>query len=129
MNEQQDSLEGFRRERRDGYDELEDELRAFRSLAVDDEDMGLLQEVLKKNAVVAALRQQDAPFRRLATHAAQVLDHAQKRWVENPDPRSDKAINAHHDARAARLVLDWIADQIEVGEEAERRLEVEGQYE
>lgn len=119
-----DPLDGFRGSgSSDRYAQMEEELLAFRSLAVDDENVELLRDILKKDEIMAELRNQSGPFRRLATHAYSVLDSAQKQWIETDDPRSDAAIVAHGNARSARLVIDWIAHQIEIGKSAETQVE------
>ena len=118
-----DPLDGFRGSGlSDRYQQLEEELLAFRSLAVDDENVELLRDILKKDQIIAELKNESGPFRRLATHAYNVLDHARSRWIEMEDPTSVEAINAHRDARAARLVIDWIGHQIEIGKAAEEQV-------
>jgi hypothetical protein len=118
-----DPLDGFRSSGSDRYAQLEEELLAFRSLAVDDENVELLRDILKKDEIMAALKETGGPFRRIATHAYNVFDQAKTRWVECDDPTSVEALNAHRDARAARLVIDWIAHQIEIGQQAQEQVE------
>jgi uncharacterized protein (DUF2336 family) len=97
----------------------------FHALAEDDVDVANLQLVLKKNKLVEELAQQSSPLRRLVSHAQRVLDDAARRWVEQGDPRHEQAVLAHRDARAARLVIDWVAEQIDIGKQAEMQLENE----
>lgn len=119
-----DPLQGYRgAPTRDAYDELEREVQAYRALAEDDVDIENLSHVLKKDALVQELANESSALRRLVSHAQQVLEYATRRWVEQANPQHEQAINAHRDARAARLVIDWVDEQISVGKQAERQLE------
>ena len=118
-----DPLDGFRRIANDEYDALENEVMAFRALAEDDEDLENLAYVLKRNKLLDELAKQSSVIRRLAAHANRVMEEACGRWMEVSDPRHQQAVDAHRDARAARLVIDWIEDQISAGNQAERQLE------
>lgn len=121
-----DPLDGYRgRPSLEDYDKLEEEVRAFRELGETDIDLSLLGQVLKKDNLLKELNNESSVLKRLATHAYKVLDSASDRWVLESDANSVEAISAHGDARAARLVIDWIAEQIEIGNQAERQLEVE----
>lgn len=118
-----DPLEGYRRISNEEFDDLTREVNLYRSLAEDDEDRMNLSLVMKRNRLQEALRDESSALRRLVNHVDRVLTDAQSRWLEVSDPRSQQALDAHRDARAARLVIDWIEDQISIGNQAERQLE------
>ena len=126
IKSQADPLDGYRANLdMDAIRALEDEVMAYRGLAEDDIDTAALQAVMKKNALMNDLTGESTPLKRLVTHCYMVMEDATNRWVEVSDPKSESAVNAHHDARAARLVLDWVGDQITVGKQAEVQLEAE----
>jgi len=117
-----DPLDGFRRVPNEEFDELERELLAYRGLAQTDDDLANLSYVLKRNSLLNELEKQSSPLRRLVAHATQVMDAAFHDWVESADPESGQAMDSHRNARAARLVIDWVEEQIAVGNQAEGQL-------
>ena len=125
-NEASDPLDGYRgRPTLGEYEALEEEVRAFREFADSDIDIECLADVLKKDNLLKELKDESSTLKRLVTHAYKVMDNATKRWQFEGDPKSVAAVNAHGDARAARLVIDWIETQIEIGNQSERQLEAE----
>ena len=122
-----DPLDGFRRIANSDYDALEQELGAFRALAHDEEDLQALSLVLKRDALLRSLNEEAGPLRRLAAHATRVYEEACQRWVECEEAIHPVAIGAHNDARAARLVIDWIENEISTGNQAARQLESAGE--
>lgn len=119
-----DPLDGYRRTPSE-YNEMEDELRAFQAVATDPINVSLLRDVLIKDELKEELTNESSSLKRLATYVCDVYEAAQQDWVGEDTPDTEKAIAAHSRARAARMVMDWIAVQIETGEQAQRELEVE----
>ena len=123
MAEGHDPLKGFRgRPSADEYTRMEEELRSYRSLANDDIDITLLRDVIKADNLIADLKNESSTLQRLCTHAAMRIGEACKAWVESGDPTHPQVATLHRDARAARLLLDWVDDQIKLGQQAERQL-------
>jgi hypothetical protein len=122
-----DPLDGYRRTP-DEYAELESELRAFRQIAANEVNVENLRSVILKDEIKNELRNGSSTFARLVSHAVAVYEVAQSEWVAEDRTDTDKARAAHANARAARLVMDWVATQIETGEQAQRELEVEATY-
>lgn len=119
-----DPLEGYRRTP-DEYEELESELQAFRTIAANEVNLDALRSVIFKDSLRSELRDESTALHALVAHAISVYEVAQQEWVGEDTTNSDKAVAAHANARAARLVMDWVADQIEIGRQAQRELEVE----
>lgn len=104
---------------------MEEELRAFRHIAASPVNVENLRSVILKDEIKSELRDGSTPLSRLVAHAVAVYEVAQSEWVGEDKTDTDKARAAHANARAARLVMDWIAQQIEIGEQAQQELEVE----
>lgn len=119
-----DPLEGYRRSPGE-YNAMEEELLAYRQVAATDVNVDNLRSVILKDEIRNELRDASAPFARLVAHAISVYEAAQSDWVAEDQPDTDKARAAHSNARAARLVMDWVAEQIERGQQAQQELEVE----
>ena len=119
-----DPLAGYRRTPEE-YDELEQELHAFRKIATTEVNVSLVRSVMYKDELKRELLNASSPLRRLADHACAVYEMAQQDWVGEDTPDTEKAVAAHANARAARLVTDWISEQIEIGKQAQHELEVE----
>lgn len=117
-----DPLEGFRGRKKDSYEALEDEVRAFRSLADNDIDLDLLQQVMRSDNILAELNNESSTLKRLVTFILNVIDESFKTWQLENDPKSDAAVAAHRDVAAARLVIDWIDEHIRAGGQAEQIL-------
>ena len=122
MVNEPDALDGFRGRAALSDDELmEDEIRAFQELRHGGVDMELVGDVLRADELVKALNG-DRPLARLVTYATQRLDECSKVWQASADPASVTCLNAHREARAARILIDWIENEINVGRNAERVL-------
>lgn len=121
-----DPLEGYRgRPSQDAYSELESEVNAFRSLANNDINLLLVQQVMKSDKLLADLNNESSTLKRLVTYVVGRIDESFKIWQLESDPTSDKALTAHRDVVAARLLIDWIGGEIDVGRQAEELLEGE----
>lgn len=104
---------------------MEQEVNAFRSLANTDLNVELLREVLRSDQLVKDLSNESSTIKHLVNHVTEALDAAHGAWSQNPDPTSTEALNAHRDARAARLLIDWIQTTIHAGAMAEETLSEE----
>jgi hypothetical protein len=124
IKSQDDPLAGYRRTP-DEYEELEQELSAFRSIAANEVNVTLLRSVILKDELQQELKDASSPLCHLVTHAVSVYEAAQQDWVAEDRTDTDKAVAAHANARAARLVIDWVTEQIEIGKQAQQELEVE----
>lgn len=117
-----DPLEGYRGRTKDSYEELEDEVRAFRSLADNDIDLDLMQQVMRGDNILAELNDASSNFKRLVTFILKVIDISFKVWQRENDPKSDACVVAHRNVAAARLMLDWIDAHLRAGDQAEQIL-------
>lgn len=125
-----DPLDGFRgRPERDAYEALEGEVNAFRSLANNDINMQLVSEVLRADQLIVDLKNESGSMKRLVTFVAAKLDQSCKEWQEEQNPKSERAINAHTEARAARILFNWIQDTIQTGQHAEALIQNEAEEE
>lgn len=120
-----DPLDGFRGREGGDYEVLEDELRAWRSLAEEPLNVELVKLVQQKDRLEHALKDQSGPMVQLVNHVLAKLDEATKCWWGTDNPDSVPARGAHIRARACRLLIDWIEETIEVGKQAERHLMME----
>lgn len=122
-----DPLNGYRGRPQLSAEELvEDEVRAFQALKHEGVDMGLVADLLSADELVEAL-DGDRPMARLVTHATQRLDACAKIWAASTDPTSTDCMNAHREARAARVLIDWIENVMITGQNAERELHIEAE--
>jgi hypothetical protein len=117
-----DPLDGYRGRTEDAYELMEDEVRALHSLASSDVDLGLLQDVLKMDDLVGDLKNESSTLKRLCTFASVQIGEACAAWVQSSDPTSASIIALHRNARAARLLLDWVSEQMDVGAAAEEQI-------
>lgn len=123
--ENADPLDGYRGKPHLSDDEaIEAEVRAIHSLNESDLDVDLVRDVLRSDQLVAAM-QKDKPLGRLVTFATMRLDECSKVWQQQADPTSNAAMNAHREARAARLLIDWIEKVLNEGAQAEKLLNEE----
>jgi hypothetical protein len=114
-----DPLKGYRSKHSDHeYSELEKEVQDFRTLADTELNTELLRDVLRSDELLAELKDSTSTIKRLANHVTQVLDESCRIWYTESDPQSDTARDAHGNARAARLLLDWLYLTHSNGEEA-----------
>lgn len=127
MAKENDPLEGYRgRPERDSQEALEEEVRAFRSLASSDVNLGLLEDILKLDNILGDLNDETTTLKRLVTYASAVLGQSCVDWFTNDDPTSVKALVAHRNARTARLLMDWIDEQMRQGQQSEEIMMTEG---
>jgi len=117
-----DPLDGFRSRTRDAYESLEEEVRSWRALAADDVDLRNLQDIIKMDNLLKELEGGSTTIKRLVTYASQRIGEACALWVQSGDPTALPVIAAHRNARAARLLLDWIDDHIRAGKAAESQI-------
>ena len=117
-----DPLEGYRGRRQEAYEAMEDEVRAFRSLADSDINLDLLQQIMRSDNILAELNNESSTLKRLVTFLLKVIDVSFKTWQLESDPTSDTAIAAHRNVAAARLVIDWIDVHMRAGDQAEQIL-------
>jgi len=123
-----DPLAGFRgRPERDAYEAQEEEINAYRALASNDVNLPLLQDILRMDNLLEEMNRESSTLQRLVTHATERIGEACAFWVSNSDPASDDALKHHRNARAARLVLDWVDEQIRNGNAAEQQMMMEGE--
>lgn len=84
-------------------------------------DMALVREVLNSDALLVAMKD-DTALAMLVTYATGRLDTCSKVWQISPDPTSKEVLIAHREARAARLLIDWIEHVLKNGEIAEQQI-------
>lgn len=121
-----DPLDGYRgRPEHSIEEQFESEIRTIHEGMDDEVDLAAMREIIRMDELIAELNNDSSTMRRLVAHVTQKLDECSQAWQLEPDPTCDKAVNAHRDARAARLVLDWIQMIYERGKQAERQLEVD----
>jgi hypothetical protein len=117
------NLDGYRGPRtKDTYEAMEGELRALQALARNDPDADLIREVLKADELVRALNNNPAMMA-ITAYATRELDAACMAWQMEADPASQVALDAHRNARAARMLINWIDETIRGGQQAEAQLE------
>lgn len=121
-----DPLDGYRGRPAQEWDALEAEAIAFRSLATDPDDIAALRSIIRSDEIIRLLEDDSNALTRLMTHAYKVRKDATDRWLETADPRSDEALGAHLDGRAAALVISWVEEQLEIGKQASLQMEAEG---
>jgi len=115
-----DQLEGFRGRQISPEEQLEDDVRDLHNLESEIDEQ-LVREVLKSDQLIAAM-QGDSVLGRLVTMITKRIDDCAKVWSSQQDPTSMAALNAHREARAARLLIDWIEMTINSGSTAETQL-------
>jgi len=126
MGNERPDLDGFRGRDITPEEQLEDDMRDLHDL--DSEiDVQLVREVLKSDQLVTAM-QGDRVVARLVTMVTQRIDDCAKVWSTQQDPTSIAALNAHREARAARLLIDWIEKTINSGSTAETQLHEADRY-
>jgi hypothetical protein len=104
---------------------MEDELNSWRSLADNDINLRLLQQIMRSDNILAELNDESSTLKRLVTHVLQIMDGAFTKWQLANDPTSPEVVAAHRDVAAARIVLDWIDAHMKAGAQAEQLLEGE----
>jgi hypothetical protein len=115
-----DPLDGYRGRQPLTDDEMaNDEMLAFQQVREKGVETDLIADVLKADELVMALKS-DTVMARVATHAAKRIDTCQQQWTACADPTCERCLNAHREARAARIIIDWIQSEINVGRNAER---------
>ena len=119
-----DPLEGYRGVERSPDERIEDEVRIIHRLNEDGIDIELVREVVKADQLIEAMKG-DKVLARLVTHVTTKMDEASKQWSACSDPRSDQAVRLHAEARAARMVIDWIQYVLETGAQAQKQMEAE----
>lgn len=122
MGKEADPLDGFRGRQEDAYEKMEEEVRAWRSVANNDIDLELLQDVVRCDNLIEELKDESSTLQRLCTHAAVEIGEACKAWVEADDPAKPAVVALHRNARAARLLLNWVEQQIRIGKESEHQM-------
>ena len=128
MATETDNLSGYRSREGAGDDEIEAEVRALHSLENDGIDVSLVRDVIRSDELVKAM-QGNRVVGRLVTYATERLDECSKAWQQMADPNSVAGLNAHREARAARLLIDWIEQQLKIGSQAEKQLHEAENYE
>ena len=124
-----DPLDGYcSKEARSPDEQAEEELRVLHRMNEEEIDPNLVRDVLKSDQLLAAM-QDDKVLGRLVTYVTFRMDEVQKAWSACKDPRSDEAIQLHTDARACRLLIDWIQYVLGSGETAATQLEAEETHE
>lgn len=123
-----DALDGYRGQPERSEEEyVEGEVRAIHEWAEHDVDIESMRDVIRMDDLLRELKDESSTVRRLVDHVTKRIDECSIAWQLAADPTGLDAVNAHRDARAARLVLDWIQTTIDQGEQAERQLEVENE--
>lgn len=120
-----DPLDGYRGRSPDS-DSLTDEILQFRQTLNDDVDLDAMREVIRSDELIQELKGESNTVRRLVDYATRQLDEACMVWQSDANPTSMASLNAHRNARAARLLLNWIQYTMEAGAQSERQLETEG---
>jgi hypothetical protein len=106
----------------DESEDVEAEVRALHGLDDEGVDLALIREVLKSDQLSRALAG-DTVLSRLVTQVTDRLDEASKIWQTEANPSSARALKAHSDARACRILIDWIEYELNMGQTAEKILE------
>ena len=114
-----DPLDGFRGREMQAGDALIEEVLAYRELAATDLDKTLLALVLKRDQLERALQNESGSMVALVNMVLAKLDDACKVWQQEGDPTSVAARTAHLNARAARLVIDWVQEVMDQGQQAQ----------
>lgn len=121
-----DPLEGYRGSpQRSADTELEDSQAFVDSLRNSELNTELLRAVVVGDDLERELLEDSSSMRRLVNMLVQKIDDATKVWQSEGDPASVRALNAHRDARAARLVITWIEEIMKTAEMSEKQLEQE----
>jgi len=120
-----DPLDGYRGRMLSEYESVENEVRQFHSMMASDVDLSAMRDVIRADDLIRELNNESSTFKRLVAAATAKLDEACLRWQSEPDPHSVAAVNAHGDARAARLLLNWVQQTIEIGAQSEKQLQSE----
>jgi hypothetical protein len=114
-----DHLEGFR-PRTDQDDENERLVRSIRGLSEQGIDHYAISDVIASQDILDAING-DTILAKLVTHCAEVLKVNMYRWSVSNEP--GKMQKEHLDARAARMVVDWIESIKQTGEVAQQIIE------
>lgn len=124
-----DPLEGYRGrvDNPSAQEFLEQEIRSVHEWAANDVDIEAMRDVIRMDDLIAELKNENSTVRRLVDYVTTRLDECSKVWQLESDPSSVAALDAHRDARAARMILNWVHMIIETGQQAERQLEVENE--
>lgn len=119
-----DPLDGYRsREHRTLEEQQEDELRALHRLENDSGvDEELVREIIRSDNLIKAMAE-DKTLGKLVTYVTERLDTMTKLWSTSAIPTSPPCLAAHTEARACRLVIDWVQEIISNGDIAQQQLE------
>ena len=117
-----DSLADYRGRPQNDESTIEAEMRGLQSLNDSGIDAQLVREVLNSDQLIKAMSE-DSTIARLITHATKRLDDCCKIWQQETNPSSDVGLNAHREARAARVLINWIDEVLATGGVAEKLME------
>ena len=119
--EKVDPLEGYKGPAHSEEEQLEAEVRALHGLNEAGIDVDMVRDVMKSDELLKAMVG-DRPMGRLVTMVTVRMDECFKVWTLSADPTSKEALLAHREARAGRLLLDWIQDVTNTGEQSAKIL-------
>lgn len=126
--ESNNQLDGYRSRERTQEELLQDQTSALHMLSDEGIDPELVREVIRSDQLVAAM-QTDKVLGRLVTYVTTRLDECSKAWSSLKNPRDDEAMTLHTEARACRVLIDWIEFVLTSGAQATKQLEAEEEYE
>ena len=122
---EKDPLDGYRRVERTPLERQEDELNALHRIENESGvDEALVREVIRSDNLIKAMAA-DKTLGKLVTGVTERLDAMTKVWSTSSLPTTPTCLAAHTEARACRLVIDWIEEIINNGAMAQQQLEAE----
>ena len=116
MSQSTDPLEGYR-PRTEEDDENERMVRSIRGLADRGIDYTTMSDVVASQNLMDALKS-DSTLSKLVTFCAEVIKAHTYAWTRSSAP--EQMAEAHLEARAARMVIDWVESIEQSGMVAEQ---------
>lgn len=121
MASEKDPLEGYKGPAHSEEEKIEAEVRALHGLNEAGIDVDMVREVMQSDELIKAMTG-DRPMARLVTMITKRMDECFKLWTMVADPTGKEALLAHREARAGRLLLDWIQVVTNTGEQSAKLL-------